>query len=112
MPFPVISGIPWLAGVIGGFFAAVFKGLVERVTKRIALVGAALVVVVSTTAVFFVAIESIIRGIDAALPPQFGQAAGLFLPSNTVPCIVALLTALALRWAYEWNVKIIQWKLF
>ena len=112
MAIPVIAGIPWLAGVIGGLFSAVFSYLSAFLTKRFAIVAAAITVIVGITTAFFAAINALVTGLAIVAPAELSIAAGLVVPSNATACATAYITALIVRWAYQWNVKIVQFKLF
>jgi hypothetical protein len=112
MPFPVLAGIPWLAAVLGGIFSSVFAYFANFLTKRLAITAAVVAVIVGVTTAFFAAIAAIVSGISAVAPEQVSAAVGLVVPSNATFCISAYMSALLLRWAYQWQVKIIQYKLF
>lgn len=112
MPFPVLAGIPWIASLLGSFFTALFTWLAQYLTKRFAIVAAAVVVVISLTVALFSALQALVTGLGLVLPPEVLQGAALFLPSNTDTCITAMMTARTARYAYDWNIKIIQYKLF
>jgi len=112
MAIQFLVGIPWLASVIAAGFVAIFSWFLQFMTKRLALVGAAIVVVVALTTGLFAALEALVATIALAMPSEMAVATGLFLPANLTTCISVIVTAHLLRFAYEWNVKIIQWKLF
>lgn len=112
MPLPVLAGIPWLAGTIGGLFTAVFAWFANFLTKRFAVVAAVVAVIVGITTAFLVAINALAAGISVVVPTEVAIAAGLVIPSNASACMSAYFSALVLRWAYNWNVKVIQYKLF
>ncbi|RNL67199.1 DUF5455 family protein [Zhongshania marina] len=112
MAIPVLAGIPWLAGVIGGVFSALFAYIANFVTKRLAVSVAVVSVIIAVTTAFFVAVNAIVSGITIVAPPEVAIAAGLVVPSNATLCVSSYMSALLLRWAYQWNVKILQYKLF
>jgi hypothetical protein len=113
MPAPlVLAGIPWLAGILGGVFSSLFGYFVQFATKRIAIVGAAVVVIVALTAGLFTALEALVAGLSLVVPPELSAATGLLLPANITSCAAIIATAHLLRFAYEWNIRIIQYKLF
>lgn len=112
MAIPVIAGIPWLAGIIGGLFSAVFGYFTSFLTKRFAVVAAAVAVIVGITTAFFAAIQGLVSGLSIVAPEELSLAAGLVVPTNATACATAYMTALVVRWAYQWNVKIVQYKLF
>ena len=112
MPLPVVVGIPIIAGIIGGLFSSVFSYLATFLTKRFALVAAGIVLIVGVTTAFFASLSSILLSITMVAPPWYSLAVQLVVPDNATFCISAMLSARLLRFAYEWNVKIIQYKLF
>jgi hypothetical protein len=112
MAIPLLVGIPWLAGILGGIFTSVFTYFVQFATKRIAIVGAAIVVIVALTAALFTAFEALVSGLSLAVPAELSAATGLLLPANITTCAAIIASAHLLRFAYEWNIRIIQYKLF
>lgn len=112
MPLPVLLGIPWLAGVIGSGFMGLFAWFMTYMTKRLAFVAAAIVVLVALTTGLFVALESLTAGLVYILPNALSQGVGLFAPSNISVCVSIVISAHMLRYAYDWNVRILQMKLF
>lgn len=112
MPIPVIAGIPIIAGILGGLFQALFVALGSILTKRLAVVVAAVALIAGITAGFFSLIYGLFEIIAVAAPPMLSLAVQLVVPDNASACISAILTARLARWAYEWNVRIIQYKLF
>lgn len=112
MAIPLIAGLPWLAGILGGLFASLVAWFASFMTKRLAITAAAVVSILAVTATFYAALEALLSGIVASAPPHFGQAVGLVWPSNASACLAAILSAYVLRWVYDWQVKIIQLKLF
>ena len=46
-----------------------------------------------------------------SLPSELAKGLSLVVPANFPLCISAILTAHLIRWVYEWNVKIIQFRL-
>lgn len=109
---PVLAGIPWLAGLIGGLFTSLFTWLAAVITKRFAVVAAALIVLAAITVAFFAGLQALISGLGVVVPQFLLDAAGHALPSNTDLCVTAGMTARLARYAYDWNVRIIQYKLF
>ena len=112
MALPVLAGIPWLASVIGGLFSAVFAYFAQFLTKRLAIVAAVVSVLIAITTAFFAAINGIVSALSVAAPPSVAVAASLVVPSNATACASAYMAALVARWAYQWNVKVLQYKLF
>ena len=107
-----LAGIPWLAGVLGGLFTSVFAWAANFLTKRFAVTAAIIAVIVTVTTAFFAGISAIVSGVASVAPAELTVAAGLVIPSNATLCISSYMAALVLRWAYQWNVRVIQYKLF
>lgn len=112
MPFPVLAGLPWLAGIIGAMFTAIFSWFLQYVTRRFAIVLAVVSVIALVTVAFFSAINALILALEVTLPTQLFAAFSLVLPSNTTICLTAVVSAHLLRWVYSWQVRILQYKLF
>ena len=109
---PVLLGIPWLAGVLGSVFTGLVTFFSAHLSKRIAMTAAAVSAISLLTIGFYATLEGLVSAISYAAPSYVSQGASLVLPSNTQACLSAILTAYVARWVYDWNVKIIQWKLF
>lgn len=112
MPLPAIVGIPFIASVLGSLFTGLITFFAQFVTRRIALLTAAILIITTLTTSFFLALNGLVSATQILLPSVVTQNMGLFLPSNISACITAIATAKTLRWAYDWNVKVVQLKLF
>jgi hypothetical protein len=110
MALPLILGMPWLAGIVGGLFTSLFSFFAQHLTKKIAVIGAVIALVIGATTVFVLLIEGLMSSIYIAFP-SVGPV-GLFVPSNISTCLSAMVTAKAAHWAYGWNIRVIQYKLF
>lgn len=109
---PVIAGIPYLAGLLGGLFSSLVSFFALYLTKRLALVVVAIGIMLAVTVTFWSACDALIAGIQVAAPYEITRAMSLVLPDNFRSCFAAVMSAHFLRWVYEWNIKIIQLKLF
>lgn len=107
-----LAGIPWLAGAIGALFGTVFSFLAKYLTKRLAFVLASIVALTGTTLSVFTAVQAVMTGISVTFPAGLVQSAAMFGPGNLGECISAWFTVKVLCWAYDWNVRIIQYKMF
>jgi hypothetical protein len=112
MPVPFALALPALAGWIGSFFTALVTFFAAFLTKRIALIAAAITAIVAVTGSFIVAVNMLVAGIYVALPPELAIGISWVWPDNATACIGAVTSAHLLRWAYDWNTKVIQMKLF
>lgn len=109
----VASGLlPWLAGAIAGMFFALMRFFSSYLIKKLAVIAAVIVIIVGLTTAFFVAITAVVSVISPVLPPMVTLAASWFLPSQTPTLLGVLFACRILRWAYEWHVKVVQWKLY
>jgi hypothetical protein len=102
----------WLATLLGALFTSLIQFFMNYMTKRLAIVAAVLAVISTLTFGFFEAIVGLVNSIAVALPPQAAMGLSLVIPSNAPLCISSILTAHLIRWVYEWNVKVIQLRLF
>ena len=112
MALPILAGVPWLAGAIGYFFTKVFSFFLGHYTKRIAIVLAAVAVIATITIAFIAAVSALLSGLAIAMPSAVSTGIAMLVPYNADDCIGVILSAHALRYAYSWQVRIIQYKLF
>lgn len=113
MPVPVVmTGMNWFAGVIGIIFTSVFKYFAKFLTKKFAVTAAAIALIAASTVTFISLITGLANGLAVVSPPWLSTAASLVVPDNTAACISLIMTGRIARWAYEWNVRVIQYKLF
>jgi BarA-like signal transduction histidine kinase len=110
--FPVVAGVPWLAGVIGSAFASISAFLSVYLFKRLAIITAASIVIVGLTLALFAAVTAGLSGILVAVPSQLAVGAALLLPDNLSACISVLVSTRLLLHAYDWQVRFVQMKLF
>lgn len=106
----VILGLPWLAAVLGSLFMTVVTFLATYVTKRIAIIVAAMLALSILTAAFI----GLIEGLTSAFSYQFPGIGGLgmVIPADFPALLSAYIAARIAFWVYSWNIKIIQMKLF
>lgn len=107
----VLLGIPWLATVLGTLFGGLVQWFATYVTRKFALVAAALVAIGSLTAAFVAGLEALIAGVGVTFP-AVGTGWSLFVPDNFSVVFATCLTARTLWWVYQWNTKIVQLRLF
>lgn len=112
MPLPVIAGIPFVAGLLGGLFGSLLSFLAKFFTKKVALVFAAILIFTSLTSALFLALKLLVASVAVVTPDFVITAASLVIPDNAILCITVIVNAKLLRFAYDWNVKIVQLKLF
>lgn len=107
---PVLLGLPWLASAIAAIFGAVVSWLATYITKRLAILVAALLLLATLTVAFIAAMEGLIAGLSLTVP--YASVVALFLPDEFTTLLGLYISARLLWWAYWWNVKIVQLKLF
>lgn len=102
--------MPVLAGYLGSIFTAIVAFLSTWLTRRVAVVLAAVAAIGTVFTAFYSAILALYSSIAVGFPvvPTYF---GCFLPTNIDECLSVILTAMLLRWVYDWQVKIIQLKL-
>lgn len=107
----LIAGIIGLMSFIGSLFTRSVSVALEYSAKRLLIIASVVALMATFVAAFYFAIKQTIDSIALVAPPQLSIAASLCVPDN-LPMIVSLqLTARLLRFAYEWNVKVLQWRL-
>lgn len=112
MPFPLLAGIPWLAGLVATLFSSLFAWFMQFMTKRLAILLAVATTIGVIIATFFAIITSIVNSLKLAMPQYLVDGAGLVIPDNAMECATLYCSAWVARYAYDWNIKIIQYKLF
>jgi hypothetical protein len=111
MPLPVLAGIPLLLTAIGGLFVSAFTYISLFISKKLILLTAAILIIAATTTAFFSALSSLTSSISFSAPPWYNLAVQLVVPENATFCVSAMLSAHLLRFAYDWNIKLIRMKL-
>lgn len=111
MPLPVLAGIPWLATILGSLFAGLLQFFVTYLSKKLALTAAFITASIALFAVFFAVCWSTMQGIIYASPPELAYALRFIVPSNAPACLSAMLTVNVARWVYDWNTRVIQFRL-
>lgn len=108
---PVLLGIPWLAGILGSLFAGLITFFVQFMSKKLALTAAFVTASLALFSVFFGVCWSLMQSIMIAAPPEVSMGVHFLLPSNAPTCMGAYLTARVARWVYDWNTRVIQFRL-
>jgi hypothetical protein len=111
MPIFAAAGIPWLATIIGGSFAGLVGFFAKWVTTRVAIIAAAVLLIVGLTTALFSALEGLLAGLSYVVPTEIVSGAALVTPSNLTACTSIIITAHMLRYAYDWNIRVIQYKM-
>lgn len=103
--------ILWLASLLGSLLSGLITFFAQYLTKRLAIVAIVVSAIAAFTIGFFAALVALINTIVASAPAEINQAIIWFVPSNASSCVAVVLTAHAIRWVYEWNIKIVQFRL-
>lgn len=111
MALPVLAGIPWLATILGSLFAGLLQFFTTYLTKKLALTAAFVTASLALFAIFFAVCWSAMQGIVYASPPELSYALRFIIPSNAPACLGAMLTVNVARWVYDWNTRVIQFRL-
>lgn len=101
----------WIGTLLGTLLTSLVQFFMNYLTKRLAIVLAVVAGISAFTFGFFAAIVVVINGISVSLPSEVSAGLSLVIPSNFPLCVSAILTAHLIRWVYEWNVKVIQFRL-
>lgn len=104
--------ILWLATLLGSLFAGLLEFLAKYLTKKLAVVAAVVTAIGVVSTVFFGAIYALVLSIAYQLPDEMILGLSLVIPTNSVTCLSSIMTAHLLKWVYDWNVKVIQYRLF
>ena len=99
--------MPILASLLGSLFFSIVSFLARFLTKKIAILAA-----VALTTAFFTFLSRLFAGIAYVMPDFINDALYWLVPGNFKACVTAYLAARVAAWAYGWNIKILQWKLF
>lgn len=111
MPLPAILGIPFLASALGALFAGLISFFTKYLTKRLAITAAFISASIGLFAVFFGVCWSILQALIVSTPVEVSLALSFFVPSNAPACLGAVLSVNAARWVYDWNTRVIQFRL-
>lgn len=102
----------WLATLLGSLFTSIIQFFMNYVSKRLAIILAVVAAISGLTFGFFAAIVGLVSAISVVIPSEVSVGLSLVIPSNFLLCCSSILTAHVIRWVYEWNVKVIQFRLF
>jgi len=99
-----------LAGFIGSIFSGFIGWLSAYLGKRLAVTLAVVAAFTAATATFWAAAEALVFGLAVSVPADVVTVASWIVPPNLAVCIGALLSARLVRFAYDWNVRVLQFK--
>lgn len=112
MAFPLVAvaGLSWLGGVIGSLLTSVITVFSKRVVWRLGLLTAIVSGMALLTGGLMVAGHAAILSLATAMPSGASLGLSLFLPTNVGACVGAMVSARLLRWAYDWQIKVLTMK--
>jgi len=112
MAFPLVAvaGLSWLGGLVGSLLTSLVTVFSKRVVWRLGLLSATVGGMALLTGGLMVAGHAAILGLVTAMPAGASLGLSLFLPTNTGACVGAMVSARLLRWAYDWQIKILTMK--
>lgn len=108
MPLPVLAGLSWFGGLLTSALAGLFAWFIQFFTRRTAILAAGVVLLVTLTTAFMAGCYALLAGIQAAAPSFVDTAFQLFVPGNLGACVGAMMSARALKWAYLWQVRLVD----
>jgi len=102
--------MPLLGALLSGLFASLASFFATFLTKKVAFGAAALAVFAAVTVVFMAVIATSINVSLAALSPPTWFLVGfnLFMPTNFVPCVSAIIGAYVALVAYRYHVETLK----
>ena len=104
----LLAGLSWLWTAIASLFPVLVVWFARWFTKKTLYMAAYYAAYLALTAGIFSTLEISITTLAPILPDAYHVAAGLMLPSNSYACLAAVLTAYAVRWVYDWQVKLLD----
>jgi hypothetical protein len=107
----IIIGVTFIATFLSQMVTTLFTSWLQVATKRFFIIAAVLAAMATFVGGFYLAMRTIIESIALVSPPFLNQAASLVVPDNFVTLVAIQITARIIRFAYEWNVKVLQWRL-
>lgn len=85
--------------------------ILEVMSRKILIIGMVLGALATFVTAFYLLISGVVSGISVLAPAGLSQAASLCVPDNFAALASIKITAQLARFAYEWNVKVLQWRL-
>jgi len=107
----ILAAITFLATFIAQLLTRSVSVVFEILTKKLLVIGAVLATLAVFVVGFYALIHTTIASIAHVSPPMLSQAASLCVPDNVVVLASIQITARIARFGYEWNVKVLQWRL-
>jgi len=104
----VIAGLSFLLSLIASIGPSLVEYFARWITKRTLFLAAYYAAYAALTVSIFTMLNVSISSLSLSAPSGLAAAAGHFLPSNAFHCLNSFLTALALRWIYDYQVKLLD----
>jgi hypothetical protein len=100
----------WLGGLVGELLKSVVGVFSKRIVWKLGVLSAIVGGMALLTGSLMVAGHAAILELATAMPSGASLGLSLFMPTNTGACIGAMVSARLLRWAYDWQIKILTMK--
>lgn len=107
----IVIAITFLATFLADIFTRSLGLVFEILTKRLLIIASCVTLLAAFVVGFYALMLTLINSISASLPPFFSAAASMVVPDNFIVIASIQITARIARFAYEWNVKVLQWRL-
>lgn len=91
------------------FLSAIWT-FASSITLRLPIILAYLALIVIVTTAYLLTANNIIDGIHKTVPTIVLDVWGWVMPSNAIPCLLALITARIHQWTYAKYAKVIEEK--
>jgi len=104
----ITKGLAFLFAIVAGIVPAFLEFFAKWVTQKSVFLAAYYAAYALLALGIFASLQVSFSVLTVALPPGFAQAAGMFLPSNAYTCLSSYITAIGLRWIYDYQVKLLD----
>ncbi|OHY89620.1 DUF5455 family protein [Vibrio rotiferianus] len=95
--------LPALVGFIAQIATTLFGWFFIAKARNVTINLVIITLLIGLTVALTLAIYTMGAGLSYVVHPKWSQAAGMFIPSNAVPCISTIYSARLLRWVWEWK---------
>lgn len=95
--------MPLLALFIGGWFSSAFGAWADTLTRKAAIIAAAVASIAALTVAFVAAMAALVAALVPALPSGLGMAVWLFVPYTLPACLGVMFACDAACGVYAWS---------
>lgn len=110
LPLVAVAGLSWLGGLLGSLLASLVGVFTKRIVWRLGLLSAIVGGMALLTGSLMVGAHALVMETAQAMPDGYALGLTLFLPTNLGACIGAMVSARLLRWAYDWQIRLLTMK--